>query len=92
MIDRRGGRDVTTQAQAVAAAAPIVGRAWADVGRLYEDVGRLYEEGGRLYEEGGPTMVAEAARELGGPSRQEIAAKYEGFVQEENVRDGAGGR
>jgi cytochrome c551/c552 len=77
MIDRRGGHSVTTHAQALAAAARVVGRAWADVARLYPV--------------GGATAIAEAARELGGPSRQEIASKYEGFVQEENACGGAGG-
>jgi hypothetical protein len=63
------------RAQAIAAAGQILADAIADQAELYAA--------------GGAMAVADAAYVNGGPSREEIAALYEGWVQEERAKRGA---
>jgi hypothetical protein len=67
---------VTTKTEVITAAGPLAAHAWAETSALGA--------------EAGPEAVADAAWEPGGPDREQIAAKYEGWVAEEIAkRDGA---
>jgi hypothetical protein len=66
---------VTTRDQAIAAAGQVLAAARA--------------ERDQLYATGGAMAVAEAAWRPGGPARDDIARRYEGWAQEE--RDKRGG-
>ena len=67
-----------TREEAIAAATEIASRGWAELAQAYA--------------EGGAEAVAELAWEPGGPSKAEIAATYEQWVQEAmQQRDAAKG-
>ncbi len=73
-----GGIDMPTREEAIAAATEIASRGWAELAQAYA--------------EGGAEAVAELAWEPGGPSKAEIAATYEQWVQEAmQQRDAAKG-